>query len=136
MSEHQQALEPAMSEQIRSSLYKSLAIGLALLSVGAVMTFATYVNAEGGGTYYILWGPMVFGLWRTAKAGWGLWELNQGRTPDGFAPVALHEWDGGPPSGPPQLRWPQPPAGHQPPTWPQPPAATSPPPRRRKGSVI
>ena len=40
---------------------KDLGCGLLLLLVGAAITFGTWAVAEGGGSYWVMWGAMVFG---------------------------------------------------------------------------
>jgi len=96
-----------------------------MLGIGSLLTFGSYVNSETRGTYYVLWGPMLFGLWKITRAGWGLWEVSNGTVPQGFLPaVAEHRQKGADGT----RRWP---AG-----WPQPPTETTRAPTSRTGSVI
>ena len=50
--------------------------GIAILAIGAGVTLITYFAAKGGGTYFALWGAVIFGFlgiirgWMQASNGW------------------------------------------------------------------
>jgi hypothetical protein len=43
---------------------RRIAFGAAWLIGGLLITLITYVNAIGGGTYIIGWGPILYGIYR------------------------------------------------------------------------
>lgn len=56
------------AEMIRSEVYKSLFSSSAWMTVGIVITTAGYSYAlKEGGSYYILYGPVIFGGWQLLK---------------------------------------------------------------------
>lgn len=58
---------PGNARAARTQLF----IGIALLAVGAVITIATYSAASSsptGGSYFVMWGPMIFGFIRIVTA--------------------------------------------------------------------
>ena len=127
--------DPAVVAQIRSHSYKSIAWGIGLIAVGIVLTLGSVYNAEAGengGVYYLVWGPVVFGLWRIGKAGWGLWQLNHDVVASVWAPPATPETEVRHPQDQPPPR-PQP--SSAPAAWPQRQSALTPS-RSRRGSVI
>ena len=50
----------------------SLAFGAILAAIGGGITWATYNSAEGGGTYVVLWGLI---LWGVVQMGFGVVKL-------------------------------------------------------------
>jgi hypothetical protein len=37
------------------------------LAIVGIITLATYTSAEGGGTYFVMWGLMAYGAFRLIK---------------------------------------------------------------------
>lgn len=53
------------AEKIRASVFQNMFANSLAMSAGMIITTAGYAYAvKNGGTYYILWGPVVFGGWR------------------------------------------------------------------------
>jgi hypothetical protein len=55
---------------MREAGRKQLIIGLVIAGVGLVLSLASYAAASsgsGGGTYFLLWGAVVFGLIRAGR---------------------------------------------------------------------
>ena len=42
-------------------------IGIGVLAIAAGISYGTYAAAEGGGTYWIWWGPMVYAGYRIVR---------------------------------------------------------------------
>ena len=59
-------------EVVRVHATRAMVIGGALFALGGIVTYATYSSAAGagGGSYFLWWGPMVFGGWRFLKGAW------------------------------------------------------------------
>jgi hypothetical protein len=69
--------------EARHRLRRSLIWGLVWVALGGIVTLATYADAQqqavstGEGHYYVMWGLIVFGLWKAARATWGLIRLRR-----------------------------------------------------------
>ena len=70
----QQHLAPkAPPAQVRKRAVIGLFSGIALVVIGLAITIASYNTAsDEGGTYYVLWGPVVFGAGLTLRSGYRL----------------------------------------------------------------
>ena len=44
-----------------------IAVGLALMAIGILITVVTYNAAAGGGVYVVAWGPVIFGFIRLMR---------------------------------------------------------------------
>ena len=75
-------------------------IGGGAFAIGLIITYGTYSQAQqnGGGTYVILWGPMLVGLFYFVR---GLWQLGQAKAAEKSGwkpdPTKRHQhryWDG------------------------------------------
>lgn len=49
---------------VRSKATKSVAFWSVAVVVAMVVSVATFLNAGAGDTYFVWWGPVVFGIWR------------------------------------------------------------------------
>jgi hypothetical protein len=49
---------------MREAGKKQVMLGLGIAAVGLVLTVATYSAASGGGSYFVFWGAIIFGLIR------------------------------------------------------------------------
>jgi hypothetical protein len=53
----------SLAAVVRKRAMRQVAIGAGIFLVGLVITIATYSSASsGGGTYVVLWGPMILGI--------------------------------------------------------------------------
>ena len=56
-------------EVVRARARRQLAVGVAMVMIGGVITLATYGSAAGGGgTYIIAYGPIIFGVIRIVRS--------------------------------------------------------------------
>lgn len=54
--------------RMKEQAIKQIVIGLVIAGVGGLITAATYSSAsDGGGSYVVAWGAIVFGLFRAAR---------------------------------------------------------------------
>jgi ferric-dicitrate binding protein FerR (iron transport regulator) len=71
----------AAVQAARRRAWWRVGIGLAVALAAALMSLATYAEAgeqaaqTGTGTYYLWWGPIVFGGWMALRAAWALFRL-------------------------------------------------------------
>jgi len=56
------AQERMLVHEVKHAAVKSIWIGVALAFVGSVITAVTYNAASSGGTYFLAWGPILFGI--------------------------------------------------------------------------
>ena len=62
--EQQQAsYYPLLIEQAKKTANVEMAKGIGWAVLGLVITFVTYAMAEDGGTYFILWGLVIYGVY-------------------------------------------------------------------------
>jgi len=56
----------------RTVALKQIGVGLVLFAVGAGVTALSYSAASDGGTYLVMFGPIIGGGWMFLKGIWGL----------------------------------------------------------------
>ncbi len=54
-------LSKARSKALNSAAVQDMALGAIIAIVGLVITIGTYSAAQGGGTYVVAWGAIIFG---------------------------------------------------------------------------
>jgi hypothetical protein len=69
LQQHATKIDPA---KVRKRALIGLICGIGLALGGAIITIASYSSASDGGTYLILWGPIVFGIGITLRSAWRL----------------------------------------------------------------
>jgi hypothetical protein len=63
----------------------AVGVGIIIFTIGLVVTMVTYSNAEStGGTYFLWWGPMLWGAWLVIR---GLYDIVTGQTKTTAPPV-------------------------------------------------
>lgn len=60
-------LQQLLNKEATKHANKELLIGFVVFLLGALITLFGYISASEGGTYYIFYGPIIYGFYRFAR---------------------------------------------------------------------
>jgi len=60
----------AFIEEAKSLADSEMKQGIVWFVIALVITFGSYLFASEGGTYYVFWGAMIYGVYRLIKGFW------------------------------------------------------------------